>query len=149
MIIRLLSSLSCCTYSTYFGPLFLPEHRPPTIFLHSPLSCVIPSSCFLVCPVLLMSSSNSGVSWSPSLSLTLGVPVRGLTANAMRLFPPVFHYAADIGRRLNFPQFLPFKCNWLIGTCVGPEYSTISPVVSRSCPDFFHLVSQNPSTTRL
>ena len=44
---------------TYFGPLLLPEHRPPTITRQSPLSCAIPSSCFHVCPVLLMSFSSS------------------------------------------------------------------------------------------
>ena len=44
---------------TYFGPLFLPEHRPPTITRQSPLSCAIISSCFHACPVLLMSFSSS------------------------------------------------------------------------------------------
>ena len=44
---------------TYFGPLLLPEHRPPITTLHSPLSWAILSSCFHVCPVLLMSFSSS------------------------------------------------------------------------------------------
>ena len=48
-----------CYLLTYFGPLLLPEHRPPTITRQSPLSCAIPSSCFHVCPVLLMSFSSS------------------------------------------------------------------------------------------
>ena len=44
---------------TYFGPLLFPEHRPPTITRQSPLFCTISSSCFHVCPVLLISFSSS------------------------------------------------------------------------------------------
>ena len=44
---------------TYFGPLLLPEHRPPITTLQSPLSWAILSRCFHACPVLLMSFSSS------------------------------------------------------------------------------------------
>ena len=47
------------TKLTYFGPLLLPEYRPPITTLQSPLSWAILSSCFHVYPVLLMSFSSS------------------------------------------------------------------------------------------
>ena len=44
---------------TILGPLLLPEHRPPITTFQSPLSWAILSSCFHLCPVLLMFFSSS------------------------------------------------------------------------------------------
>ena len=70
---------------TYFGPLLLPEHRPPTN--NSPVSSFLRYPfklfpCVSSTLNILFKLRSPGVPWSPSLLLTLGVPVQGLTANA-------------------------------------------------------------------
>ena len=45
-----------------------------------------------------------------------------------------------------YPFLKPFPERKVLNTF---EYNSISPIVSRNCPDCFHLVSQNPSSTSL
>ena len=107
---------------TYFSPLLLLEHRPPIISFHG-VSSVLSylSSCFHLCPVLLMtlSSSHCQVFCGLPPYFDLGGSSSGLNGQCYRVAWVVYGQGIPISfvgcpLLLQFAASLPIRSQWIL-----------------------------------